>query len=261
MPGDWPLAPGPWLALVCAAAAYGIGVRSLRRRRRPWNPWRTVSYGAGLLAIASALVSPLAARDEHFNVHMLQHLLLGMLGPVLLALSAPITLALRTLPTSARRGLVSVLHSRAVALLAHPMTATVVFVAGIVGLYFTPLYDQTVDHPLLHEAVHLHVLLAGCLFAWTFIGTDPVPQRGSFALRAGLLLFALGSHAALAKLLYAGYGDVHAATPQELRDGALLMYYAGDGVDLIILVAFFGQWYIAGGRRLERDRRRAALSA
>lgn len=84
-------------------------------------------------------------------------------------------------------------------------------------------------------------------------------RRGSFALRAGLLLFALGSHTALAKLLYAGYGDVHAATPQELRDGALLMYYAGDAVDLFILVAFFGQWYIAGGRRLEHDRRRAAF--
>jgi putative membrane protein len=258
VPGDWPIAPGPWLALICAAGAYAAGVRALHRRGRPWNPWRTTAYAAGLLAIAVALVSPLASHDELFPVHIAQHMLLGMLGPLLLALSAPVTLALRTLPRPARRTLVAVLHSRAAAVLTHPATVTVLFVAGLVGLYFTPLYDQTLRHPLLHELVHIHFMAAGCLFAWTFIGTDPVPRRGTLNLRIGLLLLALGSHAALAKLIYAGYGSLTSVPPGQLHDGAQLMYYAGDAVDLLLLLAFFSQWYAAGGRRLERDRRRAA---
>jgi putative membrane protein len=259
--GEWPVVPGPWLALACTGVAYFAGVRSLRRLGRPWQPWRSVAFAAGLLAIAAALVSPLATRDELFTVHMVQHMLLGMLGPVLLALSAPVTLALRTLPRPARRALVSVLHSRAVAVLSHPAPATALFVGGLVGLYFTPLYDQTLRHPLLHEFVHLHFMAAGCLFAWAFIGVDPVPRRGSFALRIGLLGFALGSHAALAKLLYAGYGGITTASARQLHDGAQLMYYAGDTVDALLLLAFFGQWYVAGGRRLQRERRRAALTS
>jgi putative membrane protein len=169
-----------------------------------------------------------------------------------------VTLALRTLPRPARRTLVAMLHSRAAALLLHPVAATALFVGGLVGLYFTPLYDQTLRHPLLHELVHLHFMVAGCLFAWTFIGVDPVPRRGSCAVRIGLLLFALGSHAALAKLLYAGYGDLTTVGTHQLHDGAQLMYYAGDAVDALLLVAFFGQWYAAGGRRLKRERRQAA---
>jgi putative membrane protein len=258
VPGDWPTAFGPWLALVCAGAAYAAGVRALHRRERPWSQWRTGAYAAGLLAIAVALVSPLASHDELFPVHMAQHMLLGMLGPLLLALSAPVTLALRTLPRPARRQLVKALHSRAAAALAHPATATLLFVGGLIGLYFTPLYEQTLRHPLLHDLVHMHFIAAGCLFTWTFIGTDPVPRRGSFGLRVGLLLLALASHSALAKLLYAGYGDLASVPAGQLHDGAQLMYYPGDAIDVLLLIAFFSQWYTAAGRRLERDRRRAA---
>ena len=258
MPGDWPVAPGPWLALVCAAGAYAAGVRALQRRGRPWKQRRTGAFAAGLLATAVALVSPLASRDELFPVHIVQHMLLGMLGPLLLALSAPVTLALRTLPRHARRRLVKLLHSRAAAVLAHPATATSLFVGGLVGVYFTPLYDETLRHPLLHELVHVHFMAAGCLFAWAFIGTDPVPRRGGLGPRIALLLLALGSHSALAKLLYAGYGNLASVPTGQLHDGAQLMYYAGDAVDILLLFAFFSRWYAAGGRRLERDRRRAA---
>jgi hypothetical protein len=77
-------------------------------------------------------------------------------------------------------------------------------------------------------------------------------------LRTGLLLLALGSHGALAKLLYAGYGHLASVPAGQLQDGAQLMYYAGDAVDVLLLFAFFSQWNAMGGRRLERDRRRVA---
>ncbi|HEY6396922.1 MAG TPA: cytochrome c oxidase assembly protein [Solirubrobacteraceae bacterium] len=252
--------PAPWLPLVLAGGLYGVGVHRLHIRGRHWSPWRSASYYTGLLAIAAALISPLAAHDELFAVHMVQHLLLGMLGPVLLSLSAPVTLALRTLPRKSRRPLVRLLHSRVLGMLAHPLTAAFLFAAGVYLLYLTPLYAQTLRHPMLHALIHIHFLLSGCLFAWTFIGLDPVPRRGSLGMRVVLLTAALGAHAALAKLLYAGAGAslTRAIRLADLHAGAQLMYYGSDGVDLLILVAFFSRWYAAGGRRLERERRRHA---
>jgi len=254
--GEWP----PACALAVAAVAYAAGVRAVRGRGRPWSRLRTLAFGLGLLAMGVALAPPVTGDDERFPVHMAQHLLLGMLGPLLLAFSAPVTLALRTLPAPARRLLVRALTSRAAAVAVHPATATALVTTGIAGLYFTPLYEETLRHPVLHHLVHVHFVAAGCLFAWAFAGTDPVPRRAGFGVCLGLLLVALGSHAALAKLLYAGYGDLSSVPIRELHGGAELMYYAGDAVDVLLLAAFFRRWYVAGGRRIERDRRRAAYA-
>jgi putative membrane protein len=260
MLGRWPIDPGLWLAFVGTGGVYAAGVLRLHARGRRWRPVRSACFAAGLLVVATALISPLATRDEAFPVHMVQHMLLGMLGPLLLALSAPVTLALRTAPRPARRALVNVLRSRVVQGAAHPAVAVGSFIVGLIGLYFTPLYGATISHPVVHELVHVHVLVAGCLLSWVFIGLDPVPRRGSTSLRAGLLLTALGAHAAIARLLYAGRGDVSAPVDQ-LHTGALLMSYGGDAIDLMLLIAFFAQWYAAGGRRIERARRRARLNA
>ncbi len=250
MLGDWPTEPGLWISLVAAGDAYALGVYKLHVRGKRWSVRRSASFAGGLLAIAAAVVSPLAMHDEQLPVHMVQHMLLGMAGPLLLALSAPVTLALRTIPRQPRMTLVGVLHSRPIRLLAHPVTATTLFVGGLVALYFTPLYEATLRHPLLHELVHTHFLISGCLFAWTFVGLDAVPRVGAFRLRTALLIIALGSHAALAKLLYAGYGSVRTGGVAQLHQGAEIMYYGGDVVDLMLLIAFFAQWYVREGRRL-----------
>jgi putative membrane protein len=86
-------------------------------------------------------------------------------------------------------------------------------------LYLTPLFAQTLPHPVLHEALHLHFLIAGCLFMWPLVGLDPVRARGSLRLRIGVLLLALGFHAALAKLIYAGWlgGGPPARCPRPRR--------------------------------------------
>jgi putative membrane protein len=255
MLSGWSSAPGLWLALLTPGALYYYGVARVHRRARRWSPWRTLSYSGGLLAIAAALVSPIAGHDEDFAVHMAQHLLLGMLAPLLLALSAPMSLALRTLPRSPRRLLLKILHSRELAGLAHPIAATALFVGGLFVLYASPLYAYTLRYPRVHELVHLHFLLSGCLFTWVFVGVDPVPQRGSFSLRVALLLLALASHAALAKLLYAGKmtASSSAGSLAELHLGSQTMFYGGDVIEAALLVIFFGQWYVRSGRALGRE--------
>ncbi len=258
---DWTLAPVPCALLVVAPALYGHAVARLHRRGKRWSWRRSASFLAGCAVILLALCSPLAVHDELFPVHMVQHLLVGMLAPLLLALSAPVTLTLATVSSRVRRWVVRLLHSRFIRAFASPPVAALIYVGSMWALYLTPLFAQTVHHPLLHEAMHLHYLLAGCLFMWPLVGLDPMPRRGTLRLRVGVLLFALGSHAALAKLIYAGWlgGGLASTLPApEIHTGAQIMYYGGDLIDLALLVTFFAQWYAAGGRLLAREQRRLA---
>jgi putative membrane protein len=254
-------AAGPVLLVGLLAGLYLAGLRTLRRRRRPWDRRRTASFAAGCAALLVALTGPLAAHDDAFPAHMAQHLLSGMLAPALLALSAPVSLALRTAPRPVRRRLLVLLHSRVVGTLTRPVVAGTLNVAGLWVLYLTPLYAATLEHPLLHEAVHVHSLLAGCLLAWPLVSPDPVRNRGAFGTRLGVLVVTAGLHGALAKLLYAGHlgGGLPAGmTPDDLHAGALVMSYGGDLVDVLLLVALFSRWHADRGRAWARERRRAA---
>ncbi|MBV9167375.1 MAG: cytochrome c oxidase assembly protein [Solirubrobacterales bacterium] len=257
---DWQTAPAPWVTLLAGLALYVVGVTRLRRRGRSWSRRRSATFLAGWGVLLIALCSPLAAHDESFPVHMVQHLLIGMLAPLLFALSAPITLALRVLRPVDRRSLVRILHSRAARALAFPPIGALIYTASLWTLYLTPLFAQTLDHPLLHEALHVHFLLVGCLFMWPLVGLDPVGSRSSMRVRIGVLLLALGSHAALAKLIYAGWmggGLAHTLPTEDIHAGAQLMYYGGDAIDAALLVIFFAQWYARAGRALAHAERRS----
>ncbi len=252
----WSLAPWLWIPLLAAAAGYSYGVHALHGRGKRWSRWRSLSYTGGVLSITVAIVSPLAAHDELFSVHMVQHMLLGMLGPLLLAFSAPVTLVLRTLPPNPRKRVVLLVHSRLIRVLANPLTATSLFLGGIYGVYFTSLYDASLRHPLLHDLVHLHLLGSGCLLAWAFVAVDPVPRIGTNRVRLALLFIALGGHEALAKILYAGYSSVTGISADQLHLGAGIMYYGGDLIDVAIVYVFCRRWYVQSGRQLHRQQHR-----
>src|SRR3954453_4189856 len=102
-------------------------------------------------------------------------MILSMLVPLALALGAPVTLALRTLPGRPRRWLLAVLHSRVVRVLSFPPVAFALFVLSPWALYFTGWYDASLHSDFLHELMHLHLVVVGCLFLWPLVGIDPVP--------------------------------------------------------------------------------------
>ncbi|RNI24752.1 cytochrome c oxidase assembly protein [Flexivirga caeni] len=135
-------------------------------------------------------------------------------------------------------------------------------VGGMYLYYLTPLFGYTERHMWAHVVVHLHMFAAGCLFSWYVVGRDPMPTRPSI-LRRGLVLFvAAGAHDVLAKLMYAHTLPADAGTIAQLRDGAQLMFYGGDMIDLLLAAALMTQWYARGGRELDRSHRRAiTLSA
>jgi putative membrane protein len=72
-----------------------------------------------------------------------------------------------------------VLRSKALQVIAHPVTALALNVGGLAALYFTPLYIISMTHPALHCVLHFHFVAAGCLYTRVIAGPDPAPHRPS----------------------------------------------------------------------------------
>jgi putative membrane protein len=251
---------GPLVGLL-ALLAYGLLVVRARRAGRTWSTPRTLAWLTGCVLATVAVSGPLAtAAMTSRTAHMAGHVLLGMLAPLLLVLGAPVTLALRALPVRAARRVSHLLRSRPVRVLTEPGVAAVLDVGGLWLLYGTPLLELAHAHPVADVAVHLHVLLAGCLFTAVLVSPDPLAHRRRTRHLLVVLVLALAAHDVLAKRLYA-----QAATgvdPADAERGAMLMYYGGDAVDLALAVLVCARWYRSGQRRghgqldLERTRAR-----
>jgi putative membrane protein len=246
----------PALPLALAASGYAAGVLRLYGRGDRWPRRRTVALLAGLGCAALAVLPPLANQDEHFPAHVLQHLLLASVAPLLLALSAPATLAVRTLPRALRNALLRLLHNRVADLALSPAVVLLLAVVPLVALYRTPLYAATLDEPLLHLAVHGHMLAAGCLLAWYLVGIDPL-RHDPMRTRLAVLVLVGAAHGVLAKTIYAaGLPGLGGSTP-EVRTGAGLLFAGGDATELLLATVMLAQWYARGGRALAHERRRA----
>lgn len=215
------------------------------RDRGVWSRWRMAGFTSGI-ALVLVAVSPPMLNWAHADVrgHMVQHLLLGMFAPLGLVLAAPGTLLLRHVPVGVARRLVGMLGRPPLRWLVHPGTAAVLDIGGMYLLYLTPLFGRMMADPELHLLLHLHFVIAGCLFTWAIAGPDPAPHRPGLGLRLAILLMAMGAHAALGKLMF---GLAHprstGADLLELQQAAQIMYYGGDLAEVLLAIAFFALWF------------------
>ena len=232
--------------------------------------------GVGMGAFDVATVSGLAAYDTTLlSVHMVQHMILSMVVPLALALGAPVTLALRTLPRRPRRWLLVVLHSRVAKVLSFPPLTFTLYVVSPWALYFSGWYPASLHCDYLHELMHVHLVVVGCLFFWPLVGIDPVPGRVGYPFRMLLVVLTLPFHAFLGvtimgqKRLIGGdwYPDLHegpmgAWLPAPLDDQHLaggILWSAGDLVGLVLVGVLFVQWVRSSMQEAEREDRRLDL--
>jgi cytochrome c oxidase assembly factor CtaG len=257
----------PWLAvaLLAIAIAYLFAVWRLERRGNRWPVLRTVSFlFPGLGGVASVTLTGVSTYDDTLlSVHMVQHMILSMIAPIFLALGAPVTLALRALPVRPRRLLSAALHSRAARVLSFPLFSYALFVATPFALYFTGLYRLTMENDLVHELVHAHFVLVGCLFFWPLLGVDPLPGRWPYPGRALLMFLSTPFHTVLGLTVMqsatlvggAYYPSLHLdwadpATDQKLAGG--ILWAGGEVVSVAMLAVLVVQWM----RNAEREARR-----
>jgi len=201
---------------------------------------------------------------------MIQHMLLTMVAPVFLALGAPVTLALRTLPPRGRALLLRLLHSRFARVVTFPLIPWLLFVGSPFALYFSSWYPATLDNRALHELLHVHFLLVGCLFFWPMVGVDPIPGRVAYPFRMLMLFATLPFHAFLGIAIMSvkdnGDGLIAAAHYLPLRGlqgsvfqqqvGGGALWSSGDLVGLLFLAVTLTQWMKASEREARREDRR-----
>jgi putative membrane protein len=234
-----PVASGNWLLIGLVAVvtiAYCGAVWHRARRSELWR-WRTASFVVGAALLVIGLLPPLAVvAHGDLRVHMFQHLLLGMFAPLALVFAAPVTLLLGSVPPAWARRLVWLLRTSVVRLLSHPVTALLLNIGGMYALYATSLYVYARSLPVVHVWLHVHFVVAGCLFVWAIAGPDPAPHRPTPAFRGLVLFVSVAAHALLAKLMVAFHWTGGVAVPiVELESAAKVMYYGGDLAEVLLL--------------------------
>ena len=273
----WELSTPVLIGTALAAGLYLFGVRKMSRRGDRWPINRTVCWLLGVAAFFIATSSELGVYDDTLlSVHMVQHMLLAMVVPVFLALGAPVTLALRTLPKLPRGWLMSLIHSRLAKVLTFAPLVFALYILSPWALYYSGWYRASLEHPFVHEMMHLHLVLVGSLFFWPLLGLDPIPGRLSYPLRVLMTVLTLPFHAFLGVTLmnqstllggdwYPELRETMSWMPDPLADQHLaggILWGSGDAVGLIFFIVLFSQWVRASMREAAQvDRRLDLLEA
>ncbi len=269
---EWGLPPALTVLVAATVALYLYGVWLLHRRGDRW-PWgRTAAFVVGGMgSFWFATSSGVATYDTTLlSVHMVQHMILSMAVPLFAALGAPVTLALRTLPRTPRRWLLALLHSRVAAVLTFAPLTLALYIVSPWALYFSGWYDATLHSALLHDLMHVHLVVVGALFFTPILGVDPVPGRVSHPFRMLMLLLTLPFHAFLgvtimgqSALIGGGwYPSLRpsmpwlpdAAADQHLAGG--ILWSSGDLIGLVLFGVLFVQWVRASRQEARREDRR-----
>jgi putative membrane protein len=141
-----------------------------RDPNRGAGPLQALAFGAGMLAVLAALVSPIdgLGDDYLFSAHMVQHLLLGDIAPLLILLGLT-----RVILRPATRRLMRI--ERALGPLANPATGIVLWLSLMYLWHIPALYDAATQHAFIHLVEHTCFFIAGVALWWPLI--QPVPMR------------------------------------------------------------------------------------
>lgn len=240
----------PWFpvlalsVLMAALIGYPLLAAWTSRRYRNWPIRRYVYWFTGVMAAGAATVGPLATQSHSsFQAHMIGHLLLGMLAPLLMLYGKPMELLLRSVPRNQARHISRLLHSRLASFVSHPVTAAILNVGGLYLLYRTDIFIWMHQWTMLYALVHMHVFFAGYLFTMSILYVDITARRYSFLFRSCILILAFAGHKILAKSLYAM--PPAGVAVRDAEQGAMIMYYGGDVIDLAIILLLCLGWYKA----------------
>lgn len=223
-------------------AAYITAVIITNQRYKKWPIFRTICWTIGMVIALAAVVGPLAnSAHSNFTAHMVSHLLLSMVAPIFMAIAKPVTLLLRTANTTLARKLTSILKNGFLKFVSHPIIATVLNVGGLWLLYTTNLFAYMHENAIIALFVHLHFFIAGYVFTISIIYFDPVYHQYSYRFRAAVLIIAIAGHDILSKYMHAN--PPAGVSRQETEMGSMVMYYAGDWIEVALIIIFCWQWY------------------
>jgi putative copper resistance protein D len=140
------------------------------------------------------------------------------------------------------------------------------------GTHFSPLFDASLENPIVHDLEHALYLTVGLLFWWPAVGLDPSPWRMPHPVRAMYVFLQMPQNTFLAvtilnsgAVLYHHYATlVRSWGPSALDDQQIaggLMWICGDVLFLTAMAAILAGWMssekdreAAVDRRLDAER-------
>jgi cytochrome c oxidase assembly factor CtaG len=259
----WQLDPLLAGVVLAAATAYLLGLAAARRRGRHWPLRRTIAFfalGLGGLVV-TGLGWPAVYAQALFSVYALQVVALLMVIPLLLGLGRPVELAMAALDERGAARLRRALDSRPARLITVPVVSPLLLAVVPFVLFFTPWYPATLQHPALHAASNLLLLVIGLAVL------VPLWEAGTIAARipyAIALLFAfielladavpgiivrLDTHVIAAAYLTRPWG---ASLLHDQQLGGDLLWCIGEAIDVPFLALLGVQWYRSDARHAQQ---------
>src|SRR5271155_1951782 len=177
--GSWSFNPVIIVALLAAAVLYSRAYRRAALRSSALGPGHWIPYGAGLVALAVALISPVDSIGDRWllSAHMGQHVLLSDIAPalLLLGLRAPL------LPLGLSKNALQLIapgaktrSSRLLARLTSPWLAIPLWAVATWVWAIPSVFDFAAQHQVVHAFEHATLFYTGLALWWLIV--DPLPR-------------------------------------------------------------------------------------
>jgi putative membrane protein len=222
------------------------------------SPWQRIRFFAGSTLLFLAVQSPLdALADDSFALHQVQHLLIHALAPMLLALSAPAAALIAGMPQGLRRRTYMPVASLPLVrgtfgALSSPVVASAHYIAALVFWLVPAVQERALVDPLLHDAMHFSMLVAGLFLYFCVFDPRSPPAGAGYGARVFALLAALFVNIPLGAFLsyketalYPAYGSVARVGLAPLVDeqvGGLIQYVPGSMMFVIAVLLVLAAW-------------------
>jgi cytochrome c oxidase assembly factor CtaG len=252
----WILTP-----LLLSIALYAVGLARLSRRSngiRGVRGRQALTYAAGWLTLAAALVTPFHWLGEHlFSCHMIEHEIIMAISAPLLVAARPIGVLLWGLPTRLRLGLPRALQwsvwEQSWAWLVRPVNATVLHGVAIWVWHIPALFDAAVVDGTLHRLQHTSFLVTALLFWYSLMRTSRSGEAVWHLFFTMLHTSLLGALLAVApRVLYAAqtsHSLEWGLTPLEDQQLAGIVMWVPAGTVYAAATLFYAARWIQGSAR------------
>lgn len=267
----WTWEPITITLLFVSAALYAAGTRAVWRRAgvdRGVRRWQAVSFGAGLVSLAIALLSPVVwLSTVLFSVHMTQHEILMLVSAPLLVFGQPLFAMLWGLPADVRtawgRWSQSAVVSRTWRSLTGPFTVFIVHALALWIWHAPRLYQAALESDAVHALEHLSFVLTAALFWWAMIhgryGRMGYGVAVLYIFLTAIHSSVLGALMTIAPhVLYPEYARAGAAwhvdAIEDQQLAGLLMWVPSGLVFIAFGLALFAAWLGESDKRVELGR-------
>jgi putative membrane protein len=163
-----------WNGATAVVLAVMLGVYARGAFRSRPRGWQIVSFAAGWLSVAIALLSPLdRISDILFSAHMAQHEILMLVSAPLLVLGSPLVVMLWAFGAGARQRIGQFVRTPVVTTVwervTGPLFVLIAHAAVLWAWHVPALFEAALHNETIHVFQHLGFFITAALFWWALI--------------------------------------------------------------------------------------------